>query len=276
MKVSSVKKAYDAMNAYLKYEAYHNMIRQNPMGLMKAPRADVIVHDGEDTEEAINVLSPDEMIRLKEIAYSCWSTGRRRYPAGGAILLILNTGLRMGEALALTWNDVDLEKKILHVSKNAVMIQNREEKGNKQKLVIQRTPKTKKSTRIVPLTNDAIDALKDLKVQQGAGETQGLVIANQYGQMVKPRNLLTTLHRMCDASGVHRIGLHALRHTFATRLFEKNQNVKVISELLGHGSTDITCRIYIHVIDCMKMEAVQTLNQPAPVKKKKRIYRLAS
>ncbi|MBR6525594.1 MAG: tyrosine-type recombinase/integrase [Clostridia bacterium] len=69
---------------------------------------------------------------------------------------------------------------------------------------------------------------------------------------------------------------HELSHTFATRIFEKNQNARVVSELLGHSSTDITCRIYIHVIDRVKAEAMQTLEEPVRKKIGKRRYRLVS
>ena len=56
------------------------------------------------------------------------------------------------------------------------------------------------------------------------------------------------------------IGVHALRYTFATRLYEKGVDVKVISELLGHSSVDITYRIYIHVFEQSKRSAIQILD----------------
>ena len=57
-----------------------------------------------------------------------------------------------------------------------------------------------------------------------------------------------------------KIGVHSLRHTFATRLFEKGFDIKIISELLGHSSTEITYRIYVHVIDSLKESVVEALD----------------
>lgn len=59
---------------------------------------------------------------------------------------------------------------------------------------------------------------------------------------------------------IRRVGVHALRHTYATRLFEKGVDIKIISELLGHSSTEITYRIYVHVIDSLKESAVEGLD----------------
>ena len=69
-----------------------------------------------------------------------------------------------------------------------------------------------------------------------------------------------TLENMCAAVGIRKVGVHALRHTYATRLFEKGVDIKIISELLGHSSTEITYRIYVHVIDSLKESAVEALD----------------
>ena len=62
-------------------------------------------------------------------------------------------------------------------------------------------------------------------------------------------------------SNIHiKVGVHALRHTYATRLFEKRVDIKVISELLGHSSTEITYKVYIHVIDSLKESAVEAID----------------
>ena len=67
------------------------------------------------------------------------------------------------------------------------------------------------------------------------------------------------LELMCRTAGIRKVGAHALRHTYATRLFEKRVDIKVISELLGHSSTEITYNIYIHVIDSLKESAVEAI-----------------
>jgi len=73
------------------------------------------------------------------------------------------------------------------------------------------------------------------------------------------RTFEQSLELMCRAAKIRRVGVHALRHTYATRLFEKRVDIKVISELLGHSSTEITYKIYVHVIDAMKEAAVEAI-----------------
>ena len=75
-----------------------------------------------------------------------------------------------------------------------------------------------------------------------------------------PRNFEATLTLLCKATGIKEIGVHALRHTFATRLYEKGVDVKVISELLGHSSVDITYKIYVHIFEKTKRAATTALD----------------
>ena len=173
--------------------------------------------------------------------------------------LILNTGLRMGEALALQWSDINWKKSTVSITKNLIRVKNRSGKGKKYKLIVQEKPKTEKSKRIVPLNKAALAALEDLKTAPGY-KPDGFIIHNKNGGAVLPRTLEETLENMCAAVGIRKVGVHALRHTYATRLFEKGIDIKIISELLGHSSTEITYRIYVHVIDSLKELAVEALD----------------
>ena len=266
LSVSTAKKAYNALNEYLKYAVYKNIIPSNPMMMMKAPKPTTnkeisSIWDEEESEETCKALDSEEMHKLCSILYTRWKRPpqHRRYENGGAIDLILNTGLRMGEALALQWSDINWKRSTLSVTKNLIRIRNRSGKGLKYKLILQEKPKTEKSKRIVPLNNAALAALEDLKRAPG-NKPNGFVIHNKFGSAVLPRTLEASLENMCAAVGIRKIGIHALRHTYATRLFEKGVDIKIISELLGHSSTEITYRIYVHVIDALKESAVEALD----------------
>ena len=126
-------------------------------------------------------------------------------------------------------------------------------------MIVQEKPKTEKSKRVVPLNKAALAALEDLKTAPGY-KPDGFIIHNKDGGAVLPRTLEETLENMCAAVGIRKIGVHSLRHTFATRLFEKGFDIKIISELLGHSSTEITYRIYVHVIDSLKESVVEALD----------------
>ena len=265
LSVSSAKKAYNALNEFLKYATFKHMIRFNPMAIMKAPKSQENHEISVDTiDEVINdgdkALSKEATAKLKTVLYQRWQRPpqNRRYVNGGAIDLILNTGLRMGEALALRWSDINFEKKTLSVTKNLITVKNRDKTGSQFKMIIQEKPKTEKSKRILPLNQAALDALEDLKTAPGY-KAGGFIIHTKSGTPVSPRTFEQMLELMCRNAGIRKIGVHALRHTYATRLFEKRVDIKVISELLGHSSTEITYKIYIHVIDSLKEAAVEAI-----------------
>ena len=267
LSVSTAKKAYNALNEFLKYSVHKKEIPSNPMAMMKAPKPSSTIeldccNSGESiTGEKDKALSREETEKLRSILYSRWKIApqNRRYPNGGAMELILNTGLRLGEALALQWSDVNWKKNTISVSKNLIRVKNRSGKGKKYKLILQEKPKTEKSKRIIPLNKAALAALEDLKTAPGY-KPDGFIIHTNKGTAVLPRTLEQTLENMCAAVGIRKVGVHALRHTYATRLFEKGVDIKIISELLGHSSTEITYRIYVHVIDSLKESAVEALD----------------
>ena len=223
------------------------------MLMMKVPKINQVI-DVRESEEVCEgedkALSREETDQLRSVLYQRWKRPpqNRRYVNGGAIDLILNTGMRMGEALALRWNDVNWEKKTISVSKNLITVRNRSAKGPKFKLILQDKPKTEKSRRIIPLNKAAMAALEDLKAAPGY-KPNGFIIHTKDGAAILPRTFEQMLELMCSAAGIRRIGVHSLRHTYATRLFEKGIDIKIISELLGHSSTEITYRIYVHVIN---------------------------
>ena len=266
LSVSTAKKAYNGMNEFLKYAVFKHMIPFNPMGIMKAPKVqenyEINAETMDDTtSEADKALSKEETAALRTVLYQRWHRPpqNRRFVNGGAMDLILNTGLRMGEALALKWSDINFDKKTLSVTKNLITVKNREKKGPKYKLIIQEKPKTEKSKRILPLNKVALAALEDLKTAPGYNPG-GFIIHTKNGTPIMPRTFEQTLELMCRAAGIRRVGVHALRHTYATRLFEKRVDIKVISELLGHSSTEITYKVYIHVIDSLKESAVEAID----------------
>ena len=266
LSVSTAKKAFNAMNAYLKYAVHIRAIQYNPMAVLKAPKPSATIKLNMESEGTIisehdKALSREETEKLRSFLYIRWKKPpqRRRYVNAGAIDLILNTGLRMGEALALQWSDINWKKNTVSVTKNLIRVKNRSGKGKKYKLIVQDKPKTEKSKRVIPLNKAALAALEDLKTAPGY-KPDGFIIHNKNGGAVLPRTLEETLENMCAAVGIRKIGIHALRHTYATRLFEKGFDIKIISELLGHSSTEITYRIYVHVIDSLKELAVEALD----------------
>lgn len=97
-------------------------------------------------------------------------------------------------------------------------------------------------------------------IAEGAYEDKDLVFPNEIGGYTDSRNLTRSFKRILKKAGIKEINFHSLRHTYATRLFEKGVPLKTVSELLGHSNINITAYIYTHVMPEQKTKAVEKLN----------------
>lgn len=160
------------------------------------------------------------------------------------IIVAMKTGLRLGELLALRWDDVDLVAGKLTVRRSVA----RGKIG---------TPKNGK-TRDVDLSPETIAVLKAHRHLRGE-----LVFCDLDGKLLTKGACKWPLWTACKKAGLRRIGWHVLRHTFASHLVMRGQPLKVVQELLGHATIEMTMR-YSHLSPAMKREAVALLDLPAP------------
>lgn len=152
------------------------------------------------------------------------------------VILCLYTGLRIGELLALTWNDIDFAKSTLSVTKSC-----HDGYINSKHCVIIDTPKTQNSTRQIPLSKPLINLLKQLRKN-----TQSKYIISHNNKPILVRSYQRTFELLLKKLNIQHKGFHALRHTFATRALECGMDVKSLSEILGHKNTTITLNRYVH------------------------------
>ena len=157
-------------------------------------------------------------------------------------LVALRTGMRMGELIALRWQDVDLVAGKLTVRQNAV----------KGKIG---TPKSGKA-REIPLSTETVAALKSHRHLRGP-----LVFCSMDGEMLKYTELRHPLWRACRKAGLRPVQWHALRHTFASHLVMRGVPLKAVQELLGHSTIQMTMR-YAHLAPEVTRDAVNLLDQP--------------
>ena len=216
-------------------------------------RDDIILHPAKGIElpsleqKPVKAFTLEEQARFFEVAKS--------YSYYEAFIFAVDTGVREGELLALTWDDIDLKNGMLYVSKNLVAVKDRI--TGKQKLVVQDTPKTSNAIRAIPLTTRALTLLKSLKLKRQS-KTNIVFCTNRY-TYIYPKNLRRAFQCVLKRAGIEQLGLHVLRHTFATRLFEKGANPKTVSTLLGHANVGITLDIYTHVEPEQMKEAIRLL-----------------
>lgn len=190
------------------------------------------------------------------------------------ILLEVFNGMRKGEILGLQWENVDLEKKVLWVRKNLCRVENNdEEDGRKTKLILLE-PKTKKSIREIPLSEEVVKVLKMHKRKQNEQkmlyrdiyQDNGVVFAKADGSFEDPREVLRRFHKILKKAGVRKCRFHDLRHTFASILINEGESMKVIQELLGHSTITTTMDIYSHVTKETKKRSIEILERTVGTK----------
>lgn len=168
------------------------------------------------------------------------------------IVLCFYTGLRIGELLALTWNDIDFDKKTMSINKSVFYTKI----NGKYETVID-TPKTKHSIRVIPLPKQILDKLKEIK----KSSTSKYVFTTRDNKMVNVRTYQRTFERILKKLNINVKNFHALRHTFATRAIEMGMDVKTVSEILGHNSPVITLNRYSHSLMSYKTEMMAKMGK---------------
>ena len=247
---STIKKAYECVNACLKYAVKKHYLQYN------VAESVVIPKNLRLEKNDVHCFTDDEVEKIEKESVRCYKNGRRIYRMGEIAIFIVNTGLRIGEALALEWSDINFKKKTLKVRKNMVYVKSRSDNGKAYQYIKQKTTKTKNGSRIVPLNSAAIRALISLK---GINGKTPYVFATSKGNRITPRNIDRMFRSILRCCNIKETGIHTLRHTFASRLFAKGVDVKIVSELLGHADVGITYDTYIHLIQEQHIVAVDVL-----------------
>lgn len=158
------------------------------------------------------------------------------------------TGLRIGELLALTWDDVDLEKLTITVGKTC--------HDNKTGRVTN-APKTFSSKRLIPFSKQLLPILQELK-QNSVSEA---FITNKNGSPVTVRSYQRSFELLLKKLNISHKGFHSIRHTFATRALELGMDVKTLSEILGHKNATVTLNRYVHSLMEHKAEMMNRLGK---------------
>ena len=254
---STVKKAYEAVNGCLREYRIKAGSAFNPCeGISLPTTSERPISDIVFFNEIQRTLVRDESVRK-------YKTGKSVYRLGHSIIVLMYTGLRIGELLALKWADVDFVNKTISVDKNAVVYKVVEGAESHYRLVNQNSVKTLSGRRKVPLTDIAYQSLQELFKITGSFE---FVMSSKNGKQVSPRNINRMFHSILLQTGIAKhpdefCGVHVLRHTFASMLFKNECDIKVVSDLLGHSDTKVTENIYIHLIQDQKVKAIQDIDK---------------
>ena len=173
------------------------------------------------------------------------------------LIVALTTGLRRGELRALRWQDIDLEKRIVHIHRSAISVNGYG--------VVDSEPKTHKSKRNIVLHAFVIEMLKnhrrvqlEQRLKKGATwKDLDLVFPNRVGDYFCKDSLYRNFARILRKAGLPPMHIHDLRHSAATILLAMGVNIRVVQEILGHSNISTTLGIYGHVLPGMQEEAMK-------------------
>lgn len=234
---------YTVLRAALDIAVRDGLPSRNPTVVVKRPaveRRDAAYLTAEQAQRLLDAIRGDRLEALFRI--------------------MLATGLRRGEALALHWTDVNLDERWLRVRWTLTRTSDGLRLGE---------PKTEKSRRTVPLPRSAVDVLRAHRRAQAAERLAApgiwretdMVFTSEIGTPLEPRNVLRRFDLVARRAGLSGTHLHTLRHSTASFLLAAGTHTKVVQEHLGHSSCAITADIYSHVGPALQREAADRLDE---------------
>lgn len=198
------------------------------------------------TEKPVSAFEKHEQEKIEKY---CLTANKSNYIG---IVICLYTGIRLGELLSLTWDDIDLHSGIMSITKTCYRI-----KENGKPRIIIDNPKTKNSNRVIPLPKTLLAILKKIKKTANSN----YIISTRSGGIVGARSYQKTYERILSKIDIPYKNFHSLRHTFATRAIEIGMDVKTLSEILGHRNPVVTLTRYTHSMMSYKTDMMNKMGK---------------
>lgn len=262
--LSGLKKIIHLLRPCLNKAVSEGIIQKNPCEEIVLPVESCI---RTQTKTQIS-LSDAEIEDFKIAALAKYKT-TNEYKSRDAfvLLLMLNLGLRVGEAIALKWSDFDMENRIVHINKtvqsNLRDFSDMESKSQRKTYSrVKNSTKTHSGVRILKLNDSAVYYITELKAYDTRnGIKTPYLCSTHAGTVTTPRNLQRSLDRIVKCTSItENISLHTLRHTFGSVLVRRGVGIEIVSELMGHANITITYQKYIHVMQEQKAKAMNMIN----------------
>ena len=273
----TLKNLYNMIHASLKQAYLNEMIKKNICEFIKVPKV---------SRKEMRVLTREEQTNL--------ITASRNHRLGIVVVLDLFTGMRLGEILALRWNDIDFNKNLISVKNTIKRVTTHNSDERKTEIILD-TPKTENAYRVIPLINEIKIELKNhLKIQNKEKQISGtaynnknFVFCNEIGEPYDQKTFKNYYNKILLECGLIKsrpktirdkikkglkskpkpkgsspnVTFHTLRHTFATRAIEQGMDVLVLSKILGHSDPSTTLNKYGHVLPNHKKDNMEKIRE---------------
>lgn len=233
---TTLKYVHNKFKLCLKQAVSNRMIAHNPCEGVLLPKA--------RTAKKVQSMTVEEQQKLVE---HCETDEYLNL-----FIFLVGTGMRIGEALGLTWDNVDLEERNIHIVKTMIEIH-----GNPS---FKNCPKTDSGLRTIPMSKRVHQIVLDRREAHRDLNHLNLVFFSSTYNFRTTANLRRLFQKTCDNAGIKQYNLHALRHTFATRMIEKDCNIKVLSAILGHKDIRTTLQTYTDALDAYKKEKMTEID----------------
>ena len=264
--VNTIKKNKHLISQFFEHAIDNKWVLQNPTNRVQVRAKD----KAQGKKEKYKALPPEVRIKFLEALNKDEANFIKPF-----CICLMFSGLRIGEALAKTWGNVDFENKTLKVEQAITQEPKFDSNGKvKSRTTIIGTTKTTCSIREIPIADIVVQTLQDWREKQILREKNNknvtgdltsrnaFIFANDDGTIRTysgTKQIFERFKRRNDLTKYH-IGFHGLRHTFSNMLFEKNENPKVIQQLLGHRDVKTTITVYNNVNSDYVKESTNRLN----------------
>jgi len=244
LSAKTVRNAFNIVKPALDKAVILRLITHNPCTGVEKPKLKKYQANAYSTSEIQNILALAE--------------GKELYLT---LLLELSVGLRLGELMALTWSDINLETGILSINKSVYA-------GNGKKYI--KAPKTSSGIRDISIGKKVLDVLKKeyqsylVKKTNPIYKDNNLVICKDDGTPYHPDTISKKWKKFIQENNIRDARFHDLRHSNATAMIESGVPVKAVQARLGHSDISTTLDVYVHCTKTMDENAANTIDSFLP------------
>ena len=274
----TIKKCKHLISQFFEYAIDNKWVLVNPTLKVKVKGKRKVY---EEDDEKYKALPPE----IRDMFLEALNKDEANFIKPLCITLMF-AGLRIGEAIALKWKNIDFKNKTIKVERAITQVPKFDEEGNiKNRVTVIGDTKTTCSVREIPVTDIVIETLKNWKDKQNEKQQTNpdvtailtaptsYVFANDDGSYRTYSGCRKIFDRFKKRNGLNKFNIHfhGLRHTFSNMLFEMNENPKVIQQLLGHRDVKTTITVYNSVNSDYVREATDRLNTKIQEKQKEQV-----